>query len=581
MPVQGPEQSQPPATDDSLFPSGRLSQLRLRELLREVHDRLDQLMSSRDQVDGLLDAVLTVSSGLDLKSTLERIVHAVIELVDCRYGALGVLNAAQDGLQDFVYEGIDEPTRRLIGHLPIGHGVLGVLITQPKPLRLDDLSRHPASAGFPAHHPPMRSFLGVPVWVRDTVFGNLYLSEKSGGGPFTSDDEVIVQALAAAAGIAIDNARLFEEARLRQRWQTAASEIRGELLATDDPDEVLDLISRRARELADADRAFIAQPRPADRSTQTTRISTLLITAFSGAGTGEFRQHRLEVDASDAGRAFRTRRQIIVPPDTDSRGRGPTLLLPLRVSTDATIGVLAIEREHGREPFTDQISALAGEFADQVALALKLADDRRKLAVLSLVADRDRIGRDLHDHVIQRLFAHGLALQSAQARIPDPEASARLDAMIDDVQQIITDVRAAIFDLHDDPSNTSRTLRHKLNKVIAEQTENSALRTVIRMSGPVNVVPGRLAEYAEAVLREALSNVVHHAHAKTVTVIVTVDDNLTIEVIDDGVGIAEDITPRGLRNLVDRADQVGGTCTAVPHSDGGTRLTWTAPLPDS
>ncbi|EID71813.1 MULTISPECIES: sensor histidine kinase [Rhodococcus] len=564
------------AEDEPLL-AGTLSQLRLRELLVEVQDRIDQMIGARDQVDSLLEAVLTVASGLDLEATLKRIVHAAIELADCRYGALGVLNRTRDGLQEFVYEGIDEHTRRLIGDLPTGHGLLGLLIEQPKPIRLDNLAQHTASSGFPDHHPPMQTFLGVPVRVRGEVFGNLYLTEKAGGQSFTEDDEVVVQALAAAAGVAVDNARLFEEARLRQQWQKATSEIRGELLAAADPSQVLDLIARRARDLAVADHVFIAQPDTPDPDPA--EITALTITAYAGDQPDEFCDRQIRVNDSETGRVFRDGQRRQVPQLTDGGRYGPALLLPLRVSVDAVTGVLAIIRRLGSDSFDDRQQVLAGEFADQAALALKLADDQQQLAALSLISDRDRIARDLHDHVIQRLFAHGLALQSTQARTRAPDISSRLSEMVDDVQQIIDDVRTAIFDLHAGTGDDTRNLRQVLTGIVAEQTENSALRTTVRMSGPLTVVTGPLADHAEAVLREALSNVVHHAHARTVTVTVSVGDNLTLDVTDDGIGIPATVARSGLHNLTTRAEQAGGTCTVTPHEPTGTRLTWAAPLP--
>ncbi|ANS31337.1 two-component histidine kinase DevS [Rhodococcus opacus] len=420
----------------------------------------------------------------------------------------------------------------------------------------------------------MRTFLGVPVRVRGEVFGNLYLTEKTGGQSFTEDDEVVVQALAAAAGIAVDNARLFEEARLRQQWQKATSEIRGELLAAADPSEVLDLIASRARDLAEADHVFIAQPDTPDQDPAD--VTALTITAYAGDQPDEFCDRQIRVNDSETGRVFRDGQRRQVPQITDGGRYGPALLLPLRVAANSVTGVLTIIRRLGSDSFDDRQQMLAGEFADQAALALKLADDQQQLAALSLISDRDRIARDLHDHVIQRLFAHGLALQSTQARTRAPDISSRLSEMIDDVQQIIDDVRTAIFDLHGGAGDDS--LRQVLTGIVAEQTENSALRTTVRMSGPLNVVTGPLADHAEAVLREALRNVVHHAHARTVTVTVSVGDNLTLDVTDDGIGIPATVARSGLHNLTARAQQVGGTCTVTPHEPTGTRLTWTAPL---
>ncbi|MBB2939290.1 signal transduction histidine kinase [Amycolatopsis bartoniae] len=560
---------------------GTLSQLRLRELLVEVQDRVEQLVGARDQMAGLLEAMLAVASGLELDATLRRIVHAAIELVDCRYGALGVLNADGVGLAEFVYEGIDEETRAQIGHLPEGHGLLGLLIEQPKPIRIADLSQHPASSGFPARHPPMRSFLGVPVPVRDKVFGNLYLTEKAGGQPFTEDDEVVVQALAAAAGIAVENARLYEEARLRQRWQEATSEIRAELLSRALPVDVLDLIADRTLKLTGADYTFVA--RPEDPELPADEVANLVITVSVGLDSDGLRGRPIPVDGSSCGEAFRAAAPVRTPRlryaldrDLDEEF-GPALVLPLRASADTVSGVLVALRRTGAEPFAEDQLPLAASFADQAALALQLADDQRRLYELEVLADRDRIARDLHDHVIQRLFAHGLALQSTRLRTRSPDIQQRLSEAVDDVQNIVAEIRTAIFDLHGGMHGTTQ-LRRRLHEIIAELTAESPLRSTVRVSGPLGVVSAPLAEHAEAVVREAVSNVVRHARAQTVTVTISVADDLVIDVTDDGAGLPATVARSGLHNLATRAAQAGGTFHAGGLDTGGTKLVWSAPV---
>ncbi|NKQ59433.1 GAF domain-containing protein, partial [Amycolatopsis sp. K13G38] len=429
-----------------------LSQLRLNELLHEVQDRVGQLAESRDQLDQLLEAMLAVASGLELDITLRRIVHAAIELVDCRYGALGVLTADREHLAQFVYEGIDEHLRQQIGDLPTGHGLLGLLIQQPKPIRLDNLAHHPASSGFPPHHPPMHSFLGVPVLVRGTVFGNLYLTEKNNGHTFTEDDEVVVQALAAAAGIAIDNARLYEQARQREAWQQAISEIRAQLLASTDLDEVLSLAAQRALTLTDADCTFLAQPDDPDLPPED--VSGLIITVSEGLGSTTLVDSHVPIEHSSQGHAFRNRQPQQVPkldyelPHDPEIEFGPALVLPLRAREGTVTGVLVALRKAGHPPFDPAVLPLAAAFADQTAIALKLAEDQRRIHELQVLSDRDRIARDLHDHVIQRLFHHGLNLQSTMTRARNPQIRDRLGDMINEAQGIIGDIRTAIFDLH-------------------------------------------------------------------------------------------------------------------------------------
>ena len=210
---------------------------------------------------------------------MRRIVHAAIDLVDARYGALGVVDEG-GMLSQFMHVGIDDETRERIGPLPTGHGVLGVVIGDAKPLRLADLSAHPMSVGFPPNHPPMRTFLGAPIRVRGEVFGRLYLTEKNGGQEFTEDDEAVLQALAGAAGVAVDNARLYGEAQRRQRWLEASSEITGALLGGTDPTEALQLIASRALELTGADYTVIALPEDPDATP--TETTSLIVAVCAG-----------------------------------------------------------------------------------------------------------------------------------------------------------------------------------------------------------------------------------------------------------------------------------------------------------
>ncbi|CLO95581.1 histidine kinase response regulator [Mycobacterium tuberculosis] len=281
-----------------------LSQLRLRELLLEVQDRIEQIVEGRDRLDGLIDAILAITSGLKLDATLRAIVHTAAELVDARYGALGV-RGYDHRLVEFVYEGIDEETRHLIGSLPEGRGVLGALIEEPKPIRLDDISRHPASVGFPLHHPPMRTFLGVPVRIRDEVFGNLYLTEKADGQPFSDDDEVLVQALAAAAGIAVDNARLFEESRTREAWIEATRDIGTQMLAGADPAMVFRLIAEEALTLMAGAATLVAVP--LDDEAPACEVDDLVIVEVAGEISPAVKQMTVAVSGTSIGGVFHDR----------------------------------------------------------------------------------------------------------------------------------------------------------------------------------------------------------------------------------------------------------------------------------
>jgi two-component system, NarL family, sensor histidine kinase DevS len=553
-----------------------LSQLRLRELLTEVQDRVEQIVEGRDRLDGLLEAMLVVSSGLELDETLRTIVHTAIELVDARYGALGVRGHDHE-LVEFIYEGIDEEMRARIGHLPEGRGVLGVLIDDPKPIRLDDISHHAASVGFPANHPPMQTFLGVPVRIRDEVFGNLYLTEKAGGQPFSDDDEVLVQALAAAAGIAIDNARLYEQSKARQSWIEATRDIGTELLSGTDPARVFRLVADECLHLSGAQLTLVAIP--VDPDLPASELDELVVVATSGVLPAT-NLHTIPVEGTSIGDAFAKRTPGRFDQFDLTRGEaeftGPALVLPLRAA-DAVAGVLVAIRPAGAQPFTAEQLDIMAAFADQAALAWQLASTQRQMRELSILSDRDRIARDLHDHVIQRLFAVGLSLQGVIPRARVPEVQQRLTECVDDLQEVIQEIRTAIFDLHGSSSGVTR-LRQRLDEAVA-QFSSSGLRTTVQYTGPLSVVDADLAEHAEAVVREAVSNVVRHAEATTLTVSVTVADDVCIEVIDNGKGISGDITGSGLTNLRRRAEDVGGTFTIDQTPTGGCKLRWCAPLP--
>ncbi|MGY1984536.1 sensor histidine kinase, partial [Nocardia gipuzkoensis] len=523
-----------------------LSQLRLRELLGEVKDRIEQIIDARDRMDGLIEAMLTVTSGLDLDRTLRTIVHTAISLVDARYGALGVRGHDQQ-LTQFIYQGIDQPTREQIGDLPQGHGVLGLLFSQPTPIRLDNLADHPSSVGFPAHHPPMRTFLGVPVRIRDEVFGNLYLTEKAGGQPFTEDDEVIVRALAAAAGIAIDNAHLYESARTRQAWIEATRDITTEFLAATDSDQVLAHLVDHTCRLTGSERTFLAVvPDPESRHEE---ITELVITHSAGARNG---QRPVKLPSGDS--TIATAIRLHAPQRLDDARRadlgkifpdaGPALVLPMQ-TPDSTVGVLIALRSVESAPYDDEILKLTAAFTDQAALAMQLADAQQRVRELDILSDRDRIARDLHDHVIQRLFAVGLSLQGTVPRTRVPEVRERITEAISDLQDVVQEIRTSIFDLHGGDSHSAR-VRQRIEEAIRQQTATSGIRTSVRIAGPLSVIEPELADHAEAVVREAVSNTVRHSGAKSVSVEITVADDLTIVIEDDGCGIPGEVTPSGL-----------------------------------
>ncbi|MFI5783102.1 GAF domain-containing protein [Nocardia sp. NPDC051570] len=560
-----------------------LSQLRLRELLAEVRDRIEQIIDARDRMDGLVEAMLTVTAGLELDETLRTIVHTAITLVGSDFGALGV-RGRDNELDQFIYEGIEDALRAHIGDLPQGRGVLGVLIDEPKPIRLDNLADHPASVGFPTNHPPMRTFLGVPIRIRDEVYGNLYLTEKFGGQLFTEDDEVLVKALAAAAGVAIDNARLYESARRRQAWIAATRDITTEFLAGTDSRQVLAHLVEHARRLTGSARAFLAIC--LDPDTPADEVTALRVTQCDGPGD-DLVGRELPIAGTAISSAFHGQAALRFGTpqeaglDDDLAAAGPVLLLPL-YTTESTLGVLVAARPPEDMHYDDETLELTAAFASQAALAMELATTQEQMRELGVLTDRDRIARDLHDHVIQRLFAVGLALQGTISRSHKPEVRERLSHAVDELQDVIEEIRTSIFDLHGGNGGITR-LRQRLDDAVHRQVADTAIAASLRITGPLSVLDGELADHVEAVVGEAVSNTVRHSRADTLTVSITVGDDVDIVVEDNGRGLPHAITPSGLNNMASRAEQREGTFAVSPAGTGGphgpgTRVRWTVPL---
>ncbi len=531
-------------------------------------------------MQGLLDAVLAVGSDLDLPTVLQRIVEAAVKLVDARYGALGVIGDGEV-LSQFITVGIDDDTIKEIGPFPRGHGILGVLIKDPQPLRLHRLADHPASYGFPAHHPPMSTFLGVPIRIRDEVFGNLYLTNKADAADFDENDQSVVQALAAAAGVAIANARLFDEAQRRQRWFAASAEVTTSLLSGTEPDEVLQLVAERARELAGADISAIALPIGDDLAIEVAHGE------FAHAIIGQ----RVALDESLVGLVFQTGEAFSVADLlTDPRAAaahqvggelGPAIFVPLRAA-DHTRGVLYVAKREGADAFRPTDQPMLEGFAAQASLALELARQRRETEQLSLFRDRDRIARDLHDLVIQRLFATGMQLESSMRYMTTPEAGDYVQNAVDDLDKTIKEIRSTIYALQRDDRSGGRSLRGRIVALIEEYSGALDFTPALRLEGLVDTrVSARIAENLLAVIREALSNAARHAKAAHVDVVVSVDEtHATATITDDGIGLVADARRSGLANLEHRATELGGEFSAEAAPEGGTEITWRVPLDD-
>ena len=554
-----------------------LAGLRLDELLAELQDRLTEIGRTRDRLQGLLDAVVAVGTGLELAGTLQRIVQTAVELVDARYGALGVLG--DEGLSQFVHVGIDEETRARMGHLPEGKGLLGHLIEHPVPIRRADLAEHPASVGFPPNHPPMRSFLGTPVRVRDEVFGNLYLTEKKGESEFNDDDVVVLEALAAAAGVAIENARLFERARSRERWQQASGEVNELLLGGGSVEDALRLITDRTRELSDSDCSLILLADDAGEN--------LTVEAGAGIRGGEMMGRSIPAAnpaiatvISDRVPTVYANFAEVLGADTSLFGEfGPADVVPF-VSAGGVTGLLLGLRDKGERQFTGEQLPMLASFAAQAALALELADKQRQQQMLDLLADRDRIAGDLHDHVIQRLFAAGMSLQAILGRISDTEARVRVTRVVGQLDETMQEIRTSIFDLHTAGEENPTSLRRRMLDLVAEASVNTERSPAVRISGAVDSrVPATIAEHALAALHEGVSNAVRHACASDIVVTVEAGEDLVIGVTDNGIGMPEDMARSGLLNLEHRSRECGGATTVAENPGGGTRLVWRVPLP--
>ncbi|MFE2100764.1 GAF domain-containing protein [Streptomyces sp. NPDC059468] len=560
-----------------------LPQLKLDELLEELQARIDAARGTRDRVHSLLGAILSVGRELDLEQALRSIVEAAATLVDAEYAALGVIGPDGRTLSAFHTVGVTEQQITAIGSLPEGHGILGELIRNPEPLRLEKLSQHPASYGFPAHHPPMNSFLGLPIRVRDQVFGNLYLTEKRGGLQFDEEDESVLATLAVAAGVAIDNARLYADSRLRERWLRANAEITHSLMSGSDRAEALDLIAERAREISGSALAAVAMPLGGSRS--------LSVEIAVGVDAEAHRGLVLPLDETLMGAAFSAAAPVtsddvthddrVSPEPPRFHGLGPAVAVPIGTGEGGVRGVVLLAREAGWPVYSGKETEMLLGFAAQAAIAMELAERRQDAQQIAVLQDRDRIARDLHDLAIQRLFATGMTLQSAGRFIEHPEASERVLRAVDDLDETIKIIRSAIFGLRTRQDATGTGLRARVVRVVGEAAPVLGVAPGVRMEGLLDTdVPREIADHVVAVLSEALANIARHAHAGRADVGLTTDGReVRLKISDDGVGIPADGRRSGLRNMAERAEQLGGLLEVTSPDSGGATLEWHVPLP--
>lgn len=534
--------------------------------------------TSKGAVD-LLETVAVISSDLELSEVLAHIVRSACALVGARYGALGVLGQDGDSLAEFVTHGITTEQRSDIGALPHGHGILGLLIREPRPQRLRDLSEHPRSHGFPPHHPPMHSFLGAPVRIRDEVFGNLYLTEKEGAAEFSQDDEALLTALAAAAGVAIDNARLYASSKNLRAWSEAQAALTQAFLAGPGEQTALEQMAVLARERTDADVSFVLLYEEEQflvvRATNRRALAPSDETPLAVGSS-------VDADGWDGvrGPVHRSRR---AGPGADAAARrvaelmgaeaGSFAALPLGPQHDR-LGFLVVVWTRDDDPSEVDVIQPFADFGQHAGVALLAARSRRDQALVALLEDRDRIARDMHDHVIQRLFATGLSLQSAARLAVHPTVREQLDDAVDDLDGAIKDIRHTIYALHRLPVGT---IRDAIGEVIDDAAQSLGFEPALVIEGRLTGLTDGLSADLVAVVREALANVAKHARAQEVRVHVQCEDELRVVVTDDGIGMDPASARSGLVNLGTRAAARGGSFELGQRVPTGTALSWTVP----
>ncbi len=548
-------------------------------LLAGFVSRADDMVQMHTRMQALLSTVISLAEDVTLEAVLDHVVQSAARLVGARYAALGVIGEDQM-LKHFLTTGIDEETANRIGHLPTGHGVLGLLMRDPHPLRLTDLRKHPEAYGFPPHHPPMTGFLGVPVRVRDAVFGNLYLTEKADGTGFTAEDEELAVALAAAAGVAIENARLFEDARIRHDWLQASVQVTSAMMRdpADSSESGLRVIAREALRVSGSALAMVAVPagdgdlrvywaaaegrRASEWVGRTTTVASPALAGVSRTGTAAIADDAGAVLGADAGDDF-----------------GQVLLTAIESSApDQQLLVLVRGREAPK--FSMRDTQMSTVFGSQVGLALELARSRRVREDLVVFADRERIARDLHDLVIQRIFAAGMSIQSLRPFTSDAVALERIGAVTGELDLTIRELRDTIYSLRT-TSGQHEPLSSRILRAVLRHSKSIEFSPRLRFSGPVDSgVPPDMEQHLLAVISEGLSNALKHSGADVIEISVTAEnDRLELVIVDNGSGFVDrPVAGSGLVNMDDRARQIGGTLSVQSAPGAGTRLVFAAPI---
>lgn len=536
-----------------------------------------------DRLRTLVDVIKPLGADLELPAVLDRIIHGACLLVGARYGALGVLGPDGRQLSGFHTHGMDPETVARVGAVPQGAGVLGLLMRDPRPLRLHDLTTHPDASGFPTEHPPMRTFLGAPIRIRDRVFGNIYLTEKVDGGDFTAEDEALLVSLAGAAGAAIDNARLYSQSQIRQRWSGATVRLAQSLLESDSDDPSVALMAEQVRALSDAAVTAVAILDGADRLELRAVDRATCMTTLAGDPSGTIlagtewtdllsaRQPILHVGHGHDPRArpARAARELL-----GLEATAPLALVPLGTGPRA-IGVLLTGWNLGEEGKAREVLPLQLVYAVQAGVAILAALSHADRARLALLEERERIARDMHDNVIQRLFATGLSLQSATPLAVHPVVRTRLNRAVDELDRAIKEIRQAIFELHSEDSSAS--LDSTLRAIAQSYAASLGFAPEVTVADGLGALPDELRADVVAVAREGLANVARHAGARTVSLRVTTEDGLSVQVVDDGSGFDPAQARSGLLNLRGRAVAHGGELEIRSGPGSGTVLHWRVP----
>jgi signal transduction histidine kinase len=534
----------------------------------------------RDRKDVLLEAGLTLAAELSLPMVLQRIVDIAAEVTDARDVALGVIG--EDGaLVDFITTGISAKQRKAIGALPRGRGLLGLLIHDPRIVRIADIRMHPESVGFPHNHPPMRSFLGAPVQAMGRVYGNIYLTEKRGARQFSAQDERSLLVLATQAGVAIANASLYQESVRRERWLGALREITGAILEGADSNSLLMSIAEHARELAGADAASIL--------TTTPTAGVLEVAAAVGAYAEQVRGHAVPARESISGEVIQTGK-VLHTDDAGTHGHayqpiirlghvGPAIFVPLRVRGRAT-GTLMVANLKGGRRFDAGTIRLTETFADQASVAIEYARAQEDSLRLGLMEERERIAKELHDGIIQSLFAVGMGLQSTALLAVSPATGTRIESAVEELDRVIRDLRNYIFGLR--PGILADRQLDQALRMLGEEVQASS-RVLIDVEVDAALAAGLSARSHEIVqlTREALSNVARHAKADHADVrLARRGSKAVLSIEDDGIGfdVRADSAGNGIRNMRERAEAMGGGLRITSKPGKGAKLLVTFPV---